>query len=192
MNMKTKIPIAILLLLLTTGHGTAQGMPVYDNTNFISLAKSLVESAKQTAELLKTVEFLKEQKDNIVQVSEVVRQLRALQRMSDNNQRLYDLVRTDLRDILGSPYIRAEEIERISSSFDELVARSAEDLDFIDQILTSDRLKMSDAERTLIIKEKEAASREMVAEIAIKTKRYRDIISFRRMQAAVNGRTPDH
>ena len=35
----------------------AQGMPVYDNTNFISLAKQLIESAKQTSNLLKTQRF---------------------------------------------------------------------------------------------------------------------------------------
>ncbi len=73
--MKTKIIILSFAFLLTGNMG-AQGMPVYDNTNFISLAKSLIESAKQTSQLLKTVEFLKTQKENIEQVNEVIKQLK--------------------------------------------------------------------------------------------------------------------
>ena len=57
-----------------------------------------------------------------------------------------------------------------------------DDLNFIDKILSSDFLKMTDAERTQILQEKEMKSKEMVAEITKKTERYRDIISFRKMQ----------
>ena len=63
-NPKTLL-FALILAISLPGRATAQGMPVYDNTNFISMTKSLLESAKQTSELLKTVEFLKEQKDKI-------------------------------------------------------------------------------------------------------------------------------
>ena len=55
-NLRTWILVLSLALYLP-GRATAQGMPVYDNTNFISMTKSLLESAKQTTELLKTVEF---------------------------------------------------------------------------------------------------------------------------------------
>ena len=61
-------------------------------------------------------------------------------------------------------------------------------MDFIDEILSSNYLKMSDADRARILKEKEAQSNEMVAEINLKTKRYRDIISFRKMQDKINNR----
>ena len=57
--------VLITLLFFAGGTSSAQGMPVYDNTNFLSLAKQLIESAKQTSNLLKTVEFLKQQKENI-------------------------------------------------------------------------------------------------------------------------------
>ena len=50
--MKTKIMILAMAIMLG-GKAISQGMPVYDNTNFISLAKSLIESAKQTSQLLK-------------------------------------------------------------------------------------------------------------------------------------------
>ena len=64
--MKNKIKtlvLAITITILLPARATCQGFPVYDNTNFISLAKTLIESAKQTSELLKTVKFLKEQKE---------------------------------------------------------------------------------------------------------------------------------
>ena len=65
-------------------------------------------------------------------------------------------------------------------------------MDFIDQILSSNYLKMSDGERAQILKEKEEESQEMVAEIDIKTKRYRAIISFRQMQDKINNRKTDY
>ena len=170
----------------------AQGMPVYDNTNFISLAKSLIESAKQTSQLLKTVEFLKNQKENIERVNNVIRQVRAVKELTRNNQILLETVRHDLREILNSPYIKQEEVRRISDSFNAIIEQSLEDLDFIDKILTSDYFKMTDSERAQVLRERELQSREMVAEILLKTKRYTDIISFREMQEKINNRAIDY
>ena len=47
---------------------------------------------------------------------------------------------------------------------------------------------MTDAERAEVLKEKELQSKEMVAEIEAKTKRYREIIAFRELQAKINER----
>ncbi|KAB7531713.1 conjugal transfer protein [Flagellimonas olearia] len=171
-----------------SGRAGAQGMPVYDNTNFISMTKSLVESAKQTSELLKTVEFLKEQKENIVKVNNTIRQLKALRELTRNNEILFHAVQTDLREILGSPYIKAHEMERVSGSFEQIMDQAMDDLDFVNQILSSNLLKMTDAERTAILMEKKVRSQEMVAELEMKTRRYREIISFRKMQDIVNNR----
>lgn len=187
-NKIKKLLFSALLVILIGGNASAQGMPVYDNTNFISLAKSLIESAKQTSELLKTVQFLKEQKDRIEQVSSVIKQLKAVQELTRNNQRLFDLVKNDLREILNSPYIKAEEVNRISESFNAIIEKALEDLDFISEILSSDHLKMTDAERAEVLKEKEVQSKEMVAEIEQKTRRYREIIAFRTMQDKINNR----
>lgn len=189
--MKNKIFTLVLALafaFIMPGRATAQGMPVYDNTNFLSLAKSLIESAKQTSQLLKTVDFLRQQKENLEKVNNVVKQLQAVQEITRNNQRLFDLVRDDLREILNSPYIKPEEINRISESFNAIIQNSLDDLAFIDQILSSDYLKMTDAERAAILKEKEIQSKEMVSEIQLKNQRYRDIISFREMQNKINNR----
>jgi len=175
-----------------SGSGSAQGMPVYDNTNFVSLVKSLVESAKQTSQLIQTVEFLKQQKESLEKVNTVVRQLKAVQEIGRNNQRLIAVVQNDLQDILNSPYIKSGEVAGISESFSTIVRNSLDTMDFIDQILSSDYLKMSDAERAEILKQKEMESMEMVSNIQAKTKRYQDIISFRRMQDKINNRETEY
>ncbi|MDC6361635.1 MULTISPECIES: conjugal transfer protein [Flavobacteriaceae] len=179
---------ALTTTLLLPAGAACQGMPVYDNTNFISMAKSLVESAKQTSELLKTVQFLKEQKDNIVRVNNTIKQLKALQELTKNNEILFRTVQTDLREILNSPYIKAGEVEQVSRSFEQIMDTAIDDLDFVNQILSSDFLKMTDAERTAILMDKKVQSQEMVAELEVKTKRYREIISFRKMQDIINNR----
>ncbi|WP_418499438.1 conjugal transfer protein [Flagellimonas sp.] len=180
-----------IALLLPVG-AACQGMPVYDNTNFISMTKSLVESAKQTSELLRTVEFLKEQKDNIVKVNHTIKQLKAVKELARNNENLFQTVQNDLRDILNSPYIKADEVTRISTSFEDIMDTALDDLDFVNQILSSDFLKMTDAERTAILMEKKVASQEMVAELGVKTRRYREIISFRKMQDIINNREKEY
>lgn len=180
--------LSLTLALYLPGRATAQGMPVYDNTNFISMTKSLVESAKQTSELLKTVQFLKEQKDNIVKVNNAIKQLKALQELTKNNEILFRTVQGDLRDILNSPYIKAGEVEQVSHSFEQIMDTAIDDLDFVNQTLSSDFLKMTDAERTAILMEKKIQSQEMVAELQVKTRRYREIISFRKMQDIINNR----
>ncbi|MAW94327.1 MULTISPECIES: conjugal transfer protein [unclassified Leeuwenhoekiella] len=185
---KLGLVIALITALLTPGRGTAQGMPVYDNTNFVSLVKSLLESAKQTSQLLKTVEFLKQQKENLEKVNNVVKQLKAVKEIGKNNARLIQVMRQDLREILNSPYIKPDEVLKITDAFNELVDNSLEAMDFIDQILSSNYLKMSDADRAAILKEKEAESKEMVATINLKTKRYKEIIAFRKLQDRINNR----
>ena len=183
-----KTILSTILLLVMSVTCTSQGMPVYDNTNFISFTKSLIESAKQTAELLKTVEFLKQQKENIEKVNNVIIQLKAIKELAKNNQKLFDIVQGDLREILNSPYIKPDEVNRISESFNTIIESSLLGLEYIDEILSNDNLKMTDAERAKVLKEKELQSIEMVAEIESKTKRYREIIAFREMQDKINNR----
>ena len=184
--------LALTLALLLPAGAACQGMPVYDNTNFISMTKSLLESAKQTSELLKTVEFLKEQKENIVKVNNTIKQLKAVRELARNNEILFQTVQNDLRDILNSPYIKAGEVEQVSRAFEQIMDTAIDDMDFVNQILSSDFLKMTDAERTAILMEKKVQSQEMVAELEVKTRRYREIISFRRMQDIINNRETDY
>ena len=188
---KTKILVLAMALLFSLNI-KAQGMPVYDNTNFISLIKQLLESGKQTANIIKTVKFLKTAKENIEKVNDVVRQLNAVREIGRNNQRLIDVMQDDLRDILDSPYIKPEEVARVSESFTAIVENSLDTMNFIDEILSSDYLKMSDAERAEILKQKELESKEMVSNVIAKTKRYKDIISFRKMQDKINNRETEY
>jgi hypothetical protein len=187
-NKSKSIILGMIIALFSSGHLAAQGMPVYDNTNFISLVKSLVESAKQTANLVKTVNFLKAQKENIEKVNSVVKDLKAVREIGRNNQRMISMMQNELRDILNSPYIRPEEVSRVTASFNAVVENSLATMDFIDEILTSDHLKMSDAQRAEVLKQKELESKEMLTDIRLKTKRYREIISFRKMQDMINNR----
>ena len=192
---KTKIKILLMTVVLTlfmSGKATAQGMPTYDNTNFISLVKQLIESGKQTAQMIKSVKFLKDAKESIEKVNDVVRQLNAVREIGRNNQRLINMMQDDLRDILDSPYIKPDEVARVSESFSAIVENSLETMDFIDEILSSDYLKMSDAERAEILKQKELESKEMVSNVKAKTKRYKDIISFRKMQDKINNRETEY
>ena len=185
--MKTKLILALMLFFFSKS-AQSQGMPVYDNTSFIALGKSLIESAKQTSQLLKTVNFLKEQKERIEQVSSALKQLTAVGEIIENNERLFSIVEKDLREILNSPYIKAGEIDRISESFNSIIESSLEDLNFMQQLLTSNYLNMTDAERLVILEAQKERSREMVAEVNLKTRRYRTLISFREMQSRINNR----
>jgi hypothetical protein len=187
-----KIIFTVSILLLINTSGLSQGLPVYDNTNFISMAKGLLESAKQTSELLKTVKFLKEQKERIEDVSRVVQQLKAVREIIKNNERLYTMVRQDLRNVLNSPYIKPEEIDRVSKSFTDIIENSMNDIEFINEILSSGHLKLTDSERMEVIREREQRSIEMVSEIERKTQRYNDIISFREMQDKINNRETNY
>ncbi len=189
--MKKTILILVMAIFFSL-KTSAQGMPVYDNTNFISLAKSLIESAKQTTQLLKTVQFLKDAKESIEKVNSAIQQLHAVQRIADNNQALFNVLQNDLNEILNSPYIKVEEVNAITNSFNAIVENSLDTVGFIDQILSSDYLKMTDGERAKILKDKERESAEMVAEINSKVERYRDIISFRKMQDKINNRETNY
>lgn len=184
--------MTVALTLFMSGNATAQGMPTYDNTNFISLVKQLLESGKQTAQMIKSVKFLKDAKEAIEQVSSVVQQLNAVQEIADNNQRLINVMQNDLQDILNSPYIKPDEVSRVMESFDAIVQNSLDTVDFIDEVLSSDYLKMTDAERAEILKQKELESKEMVSNVKAKTKRYKDIISFRKMQDKINNRETEY
>ncbi len=191
-KIKTLVLTLTLAFLLSPRIAGAQGMPVYDNTNFISLAKQLIESAKQTSNLLKTVEFLKKQKERIEQVSNVIQQLDAVGQLIQNNQQLFNMVQGDLQDILNSPYIKPDEINRVIESFEDIIERSMENVDYVNKILTSDYLKMTDAERAAVLKDYETQSDEMVAEVESKTRRYKEIISFRKMQDRINNRETEY
>ena len=183
-----KVLLISSLVFLWFSKGFSQGMPVYDNTNFIALGKSIVESAKQTSQMIKTVKFLKAQKERVDKINSAVKQLKSIKELQDNNTYLYNTVKRDLREILNSPYIKIEEITTISNSFNAIVNNSVQSLELVNQILKRDFFKMNDSERFMILEEHKKRSNEMVSDIRYKTKMYYEIIEFREMQDLVTNR----
>lgn len=193
--MKIKIRILLILLTITfllSGRAKAQGLPVYDNTNFVSLVKQLFESAKQTAEMIKTVQFLKDAKEAIEKVNNAVQQYEAVREITENNEALVHMVRNDLRGILNSPYIHPDEIDAVSNAFNSIINGSLNNLEFMQQVLSNNFLKMTDAERLAILEAQRDESKKMVADITLKNKRYKMIISFREMQDKINNRETNY
>lgn len=185
-SLKTLLCLSILFVLIPSkGPLLAQGLPVYDNTNFISLAKQLIESGKQTAELFKMVDELGKVRAKLEQVNRAVRQYRAVRDITRYNQELFEMVRDDLRDILASPYIHPEEVGEITDSFNAIVEHALGQLEFMEQVLSSDFLNMGDAERLAILEKQREDSRMMLAEVQLRKQRYAMCISFRKMQALI-------
>ena len=185
---KRIIQLFFLISFFWSPASYGQGLAVYDNTNFVSLAKQLAESAKQTSQLMQTVDFLRQQKQRLEEVSAVVRQLQSARELIRNHQQLHGKVQGELRSILSSPYIRPGESDQILQTFDGLLERSVHAVDYVNQVLTGHLLKMSDADRARILEEHHSQSLEMLAEAESKTRRYRMIISFRKLQDHLNNR----
>jgi len=186
------IVVPVLMFMATTGQTRAQGIPVYDNTNFISLVKQIFESAKQTSEMIKTVKFLKQAKETIEKVNNAVKQYEAVKEITENNKALVNMVRRDLKGILNSPYIRPDEVEAVSDAFNTIIDGSLSNLEFMEQVLSNDFLKLNDAERLAILEAQRDDSKKMVADITLKNKRYLMVISFREMQDKINNRETNY
>ncbi|WP_209403705.1 conjugal transfer protein [Pseudozobellia sp. WGM2] len=186
------IIVSVFLVIASTGQMKAQGIPVYDNTNFLSLIKQLFESAKQTSEMIKTVKFLKQAKETIEKVNSAVAQYEAVKEINENNEVLVNMVRNDLRGILNSPYIRPDEIDAVSNAFNTIIDGSLRNLEFMNQVLSNDFLKLNDAERLEILEAHWDDSQKMIADITLKNKRYKLIISFREMQDRINNRETNY
>ena len=193
--MKTTIKVlavSAFLIIVSTSQVQAQGIPVYDNTNFISLIKQIFESAKQTSEMIKTVKFLKQAKETVDKVNNAVKQYEAVKEITENNKALVNMVKSDLRGILNSPYIQPDEIDAVSSAFTSIIDGSLRNLEFMNQVLSNDFLKLNDAERLAILEEHRNDSEKMVADLTLKNKRYKMIISFREMQDKINNREANY
>ena len=186
------IILSVFLVIASTGQTKAQGIPVYDNTNFLSLIKQLFESAKQTSEMIKTVKFLKQAKETIEKVNSAVAQYEAVKEINENNEALVNMVRNDLRGILNSPYIHPDEIDAVSNAFNTIIDGSLRNLEFMNQVLSNDFLKLNDAERLEILEVHRDDSQKMIADITLKNKRYKLIISFREMQDRINNRETNY
>lgn len=175
-------------MFVLPGAVSSQGMPVYDNTNFVSLVQQLIESGKQTTELFKTVEFLQQQKENLELVNSVLNQLDMVSDLINQQQALQQLVQNDVAEILNSPYITPAEAQKITHAFQSIVNQAQVSVGYVQQILSSDFLKMDDGQRAMVLQAQQELAQERVAEVQAKTRRYKQVISFRKLQDKVNNR----
>lgn len=189
---KRTLILSVLLVIAIGAKGSAQGIPVYDNVSFISLVKQIFESAKQTTEMIKTVNFMKQAKEAIDKVNDAVKQYEAVKEITANNEALVNMVRSDLRGILNSPYIHRDEVDAVSNAFNSIIDGSLRNLEFVNQVLSNDFLKLNDGERLAILEKHRDTSQKMVADITLKNKRYTLIISFREMQDKINNRETNY
>ena len=187
-----RLILSLMFLISMTIKSSAQGIPVYDNVGFISLVKQIFESAKQTSEMIKTVKFMKQAKEAIDKVNDAVKQYEAVKEITANNEALVNMVRSDLRGILNSPYIRRHEVDAVSNAFNTIIDGSLRNLEFMNQVLSNDFLKLNDGERLAILEKHRDESKKMVADITLKNKRYKMIISFREMQDKINNRETNY
>ncbi|MGB6152273.1 MAG: conjugal transfer protein [Pricia sp.] len=189
---KRTMILSALFVMVIGAKGSAQGIPVYDNVGFISLVKQIFESAKQTSEMIKTVKFMKQAKEAIDKVNDAVKQYEAVKEITANNEALVDMVSRDLKGILNSPYIHRDEVDAVSNAFNTIIDGSLRNLEFMNQVLSNDFLKLNDGERLAILEKHRDASQKMVADITLKNKRYKMIISFREMQDKITNRETNY
>ncbi|WP_141402402.1 conjugal transfer protein [Sediminicola luteus] len=180
----------MLSIWLCLGQGLwGQGMPVYDNTNFLTLGKQLVESGKQTAELLKMVEFLKQQKERLELVNGWVRELKAVEELLADHRKIFTRIEGDLQEILGSPYVTAVERDRMVSTFEGLLELAQEDLEFLSTLLLEGGFDMDDAQRTTFILDTRRRMQALDWDTQRRLSRYRDLLALRESQWLSQQRT---
>ncbi|MGB6150381.1 MAG: conjugal transfer protein, partial [Pricia sp.] len=83
-------------------------------------------------------------------------------------------------------------IDAVSNAFNSIIDGSLRNLEFMNQVLSNDFLKMTDAERLAILEGHRDDSEKMIADVTLKNKRYQMIISFREMQEKINNRETNY
>lgn len=163
-----------------------QGMPVYDNTNFLAFGQQLIAMASQTGEIVKTVNFMRDAKEKIEQVNNAVRNLNTVARLIERNQEIYRILNDDLRVIISNPLITPREASLLYDKVERLWDITQEDVALIQQILTSNLFNMEDSERMDKIRAAEKQADETFVTLTIELKDYRTIVEFREFQQAVD------
>ena len=181
-----KIYLFLLSAFLLSGQLSAQGMPVYDNTNFLTLGKQLIESGKQTSQLIQTVKFLKEQKERLDRVNAVVRDLKLIREIVDDHKTLHTEIRREFRQLGSSPLLRNQELQILSAYLEGAMAQSMDDLELIRELLQHDRFKMTDKDRIDLLQQRRRRMDQVKLNCEAQVRRYRAMIDFRKMVEAAN------
>ncbi|MBL7473308.1 conjugal transfer protein [Robertkochia sediminum] len=180
--MKTYIYLAIGVFLFSS-ELRAQGMPVYDNTNFLTLGKQLLESGKQTSQLIRTVQFLKQQQERLEQVNGVIRDLKLIREIIEEHKSLQLEIRRDFGLLGSSKYLAKDELRELSKTLERTMAASMDDLDMIRQLLRNDHFKMTDKDRIDLLGQRRQRMEEARAICMTQMRRYTAMIDFRTLVA---------
>ena len=181
-----KLLLSLVIVLMFNIKGHSQGMPVYDNTSFIALGQQLFAMAQQTGEVIKTVNFLKEQKERIEQVSNAINDFNTVARLIERNQDIYRMLNVDVRGLIQSPLVKDYEAERLIGRVNKLYELSLQDIQLVKKILQSNFLKMEDTERMKELRDAEKRADETVDNLKSDVKRYQNIIDMREFQKKVD------
>jgi len=182
-----KRTLFICLFTLTIGSKSfGQGLPVYDNTSFLSMIQQLAAMGTQTAEIIKTVNFMADAVDRIQDVSGVIRDINTVARLIDRNRDIYELLNNDVRNLISNPVITPNEAERLYDKVERLWDITQEDVALIEQILEDNVFKMEDTDRMTKIREAEKNADETYNTLKIEIRDYNTIVEFRELQQAIN------
>lgn len=127
---------------------------VNDPTNLAKI-KEIVKSGEETVSTMKKqIEYIEQAKDQLEKVNSYVRQASTTKKALDNAKRLTTTI-TQAHTDLSKLNLDAGTLDSYSQSLDNLYEGVLETVSDLTVILTDGSLKMSDAERLRIIKEKE-------------------------------------
>lgn len=180
--MKSYLYLFMGVFLLSFRLG-AQGMPVYDNTNFLTLGKQLLESGKQTSQLIQTVNFLKQQKERLEQVSGVIRDLKLIGEIIEDHKTLHGELQREFQLLQSSNLLANHELRELSKTLENIMGASLDDMDLIRQLLRNDHFKMTDKDRLDLLERRRRSMEGASASCKAQVKRYRAMIHFRKMVA---------
>ncbi|GAB3241079.1 DUF4141 domain-containing protein [Hymenobacter seoulensis] len=170
--MKAKITLlALAILALTTSNASAQlvvSAPVLEMQSGVqtSLQNTMKGLSKAANELVKA--GVKEQEltriyseknlqlsqtwyQGLLQVSSAVRTYRRVQSVFEKQGRIIQTYSTAIETLRQSPYVRPEQLSRMTVVYTNLLAESATTLQDLQTIVSPALLKMTDAERMRFI-----------------------------------------
>lgn len=155
MEMKTNILTTALLLVMVCAKAQIPtgAMVVNDPAANSTLLQSLSQGAAQVQQGTEQLEFLKDAKDVVEKVNNVLRDVHELEEIYNIQKDILEKTRNDLRMINGTSLFYPSEIRNITMSYTNIVDRSIKAMEGLDKLLTNNLFKMNDAERLSFIRE---------------------------------------
>ncbi len=171
--------IAILLNSIASGQ-----MAVIDATANKQLTKTAIETAKQTQQMEKSVELMKEQKSRLEKVSKGLKKLQLLDDIVTRNSKLVKRIGKDADYFLSNPYLKNKEVKIIRDSYSNILKEATADMSFINDLIKDGVFKVDDGRRLQLLKEQEENSKDLALRIEMAYKHYDRILQYRAFKEA--------